>query len=725
MYLLHRLSIILLFGAMVTSINITSILRRYVLLCGNQLCNNIGGDIPDTSQYTPMCPTCSCDMSCRFRGNCCPDIFFSLNVECVNTTILFNFETDSNTDEHIFFLMKTSCQEDADNELKQKCERKKTFEENLKYLPVTSEISNDTYINKYCAECHNDTTSLIPWKLDIECLMFIDFNFISSFDEIFTTAIEKRCTFSSFLNNSHAKGCRNDSESGLINSCNVTGTWTSYDQDIEYACANYDNNYRVFNNVFCYMCNPPVVSYEVVNHCNVSGRWVDYDSSLEVACENLESTPTTFPFKNIFCYLCNIESNERNKTYYLDSISNVQEEVFRKRYVKYTFNIEQMFDNYDFQIFSTNSTLETDTSLIDRQNSAMENIYEQYYAMTGNGHFCENISDILIADDICNCDDACLFNMTQPCCIDKAFKYSTTCLEYDSERYLVYDGCENIKDEFETLSYKCNSNDTFISSLPVYDKHTSASYKNIYCGLCRYHEKNSNTSGLQNSTLFNQQFKPWTFQLTCEAYTPMQYLMQLSSLFDRLNVSGCNISFVPDIRHKRCSTYSSTVDRNLVERNPNLAWACQHFNAPPSDKTFYYKILNSAILEYENIFCSMAEFDVENSTLLLFKECNMTGEWNKYDKMIETNCLRLPAVGFHLPYKNIFCKMCNNEYASYTNNYTGSEYCEGAIEIIVNGGGYLRFRSIFTLSSTSDEQYNSGSGNCKHDQIYDSIKVRS
>jgi hypothetical protein len=34
-------------------------------------------------------------------------------------------------------------------------------------------------------------------------------------------------------------------------------------------------------------------------------------------------------------------------------------------------------------------------------------------------------------------------------------------------------------------------------------------------------------------------------------------------------------------------------------------------------------------LEYENIFCSMAEFDVENSTLLLFKECNMTGEWNK------------------------------------------------------------------------------------------------
>jgi hypothetical protein len=160
------------------------------------------------------------------------------------------------------------------------------------------------------------------------------------------------------------------------------------------------------------MCNPPVVSYEVVNHCNVSGRWADYDSSLEVACENLESTPTTFPFKNIFCYLCNIESNERNKTYYLDSISNVQEEVFRKRYVKYTFNIEQMFDNYDFQIFSTNSTLATDTSLIDRQNSAMENIYEQYYAMTGNGHFCENISDILIADDICNCDDACLDNVS-------------------------------------------------------------------------------------------------------------------------------------------------------------------------------------------------------------------------------------------------------------------------------------------------------------------------
>jgi hypothetical protein len=65
----------------------------------------------------------------------------------------------------------------------------------------------------------------------------------------------------------------------------------------------------------------------------------------------------------------------------------------------------------------------------------------------------------------------------------------------------------------------------------------------------------------------------------------------------------------------------------------------------------------------------MAEFDVENSTLLLFKECNMTGEWNKYDKMIETNCLRLPAVGFHLPYKNIFCKMCNNEYASLSTRF--------------------------------------------------------
>lgn len=41
----------------------------------------------------------------------------------------------------------------------------------------------------------------------------------------------------------------------LVDKCNITGEWEVHDEDILNACKNYKNQYGVFLNVFCFLCN--------------------------------------------------------------------------------------------------------------------------------------------------------------------------------------------------------------------------------------------------------------------------------------------------------------------------------------------------------------------------------------------------------------------------------------------------------------------------------------
>ncbi|XP_052063031.1 uncharacterized protein LOC127702768 [Mytilus californianus] len=96
-----------------------------------------------------------------------------------------------------------------------------------------------------------------------------------------------KCKFGSFLGKPFIRGCRKVYGENIISSCNVSGTWESYDPSIEWACRNYDNLYHTFRNVFCYICNPPVSMNPVIGQCNTTGDWDTFDNKHIKACNDL------------------------------------------------------------------------------------------------------------------------------------------------------------------------------------------------------------------------------------------------------------------------------------------------------------------------------------------------------------------------------------------------------------------------------------------------------
>ncbi|XP_052063035.1 uncharacterized protein LOC127702771 [Mytilus californianus] len=54
-----------------------------------------------------------------------------------------------------------------------------------------------------------------------------------------------------------------------------------------------------------------------------------------------------------------------------------------------------------------------------------------------------------------------------------------------------------------------------------------------------------------------------------------------------------------------------------------------------------------------------------NVTTTMIQHCNVTGRWNFIDERLQIQCRQLPQIDFHFPYKNIFCKMCNEERVEY------------------------------------------------------------
>ncbi|CAG2212532.1 unnamed protein product [Mytilus edulis] len=684
------------------------------------LCNKTSGFVPKIPAYFSVCTECFCDEKCVFNGTCCPDKFFSLKLECTNTSIV-SHKTESKDVFEDSFLMRVTCPEGTDPSSKANCESNKTLSEKIQHMPVTSSETLISYKNKFCAQCNNES-KFEYWIFNSVCDEFVDFNFISSLDEILKTAIDKKCKISSNLTGLNTTGCFRMYGYNTIKTCNVTGSWLTYNKDIERACLHYNNRFLDFKNVFCYICNPPVKVEEVITGCNITRKlfWYEDYQNFQTACEVLGETTATYPFKNSFCYLCNSVPNRaeidgRRVLMYFDAAASIEEKVVDGKYFEYILEIEYFDDEYMDSYLKTQAYRSSETQLMTNHRVNLTEIYTHYYAMTGNGHFCVNVSTHVIADERhnCGCSDGCHFDFEKPCCIDADFKYSTSCIN----SYLVYDGCEDIAMDFNILSYMCQNmegtSDLF-SSIPVndnMDKPQGANYKNIYCAMCRSH-KNSDKVKRNSNFSAEKKIKPWTFTLICTNVIPIYFHVFLSHLFETRFLSNCNFTLVPNFCHKKCSAKSA-----FTKGNTNSSWACRNFKSTPNSVDFYYKLNDSSLNEYQNIFCAMEE-KTNNETTKLIQQCNVTGRWNFIDERLQKECRELPQINFHYPYKNIFCKMCNEERIEYVNNYVGSFECNEGERGYVD----ISFRSMFSFLSYEEQADSLGHETCKKSQVYDSIK---
>lgn len=705
----------LLFGLATSAVNITTLLDSYVLTCGNKLCNHYK-DIPEIPHL--ICPDCSCDPTCLRKGDCCLDIFLSFNVECVNTTIMSYFENEADFDDEDTFLMKTSCPEGTDITIREKCEGFKTTSEQFVQLPVSSSVSQYTYLNKFCAECHNES-EVNSWLLQTDCLENVDFNMMSDFADIIETMINRKCKISSYYNNQFVTGCNMIYLGKTINSCNVSGTWALYDETIEWGCLNFDSYYRVYKNVFCYMCNPPIETKPPISNCNVTGYWTILDAEMIEACENLGHTPTTFPFKNVFCFSCNIDKNGHE---FLDAGQTYISESFDEGYFDYVLAIKYFPKNsFATDLYNLSEALKDTVT-----EPSKPEIYEQYYAMTGNEHLCGNtsqwnMSSNRITDNSCSCDDLCHFNRIYPCCVDASLRYSTSCIEGRTGTILVYDSCENVPSGYEALSEKCRTADyeeDLLFSIPVYDFSKDVKYKNIYCGLCRYY-----TDDIQfNKEIpLNDILRPMNLNLRCEIDLPIHFHVYLLDLLDSRHQSKCNISIEPDICPIKCQETETYEIDSCQNNGPSLAWACQKYSQP-SHLQVYTLLDDTSLLMYSNIFCAMCTPNNSNSSI---NTCNKTGLWDTYDEQIDKKCRELPEVAYHKPYKNIFCKMCNEATIKYMKDNETLDWPCSVYQGDPQPPQPPHFRLLFSLGlyGVEDDKISSSGIKCNTEQVYDNTLV--
>ena len=204
----------------------------------------------------------------------------NVQTDCVRPQMFYkqNQQPDSDAYEMI-----SSCPQDVgESPVAEKCKNREKNENIADVVPVTSQLSGLTYINKYCLFCNEQkhTSSAQEWDIQI-----IDEN-ADYLHKIYNRPQSLIATNVSPYFNLHfvpkdpklVKKC----ELYDISSCNQTGYWGTYDEKIYQAC-HYGPGLPVIDavnkipvllkNIACVLCNsPPDAQNHIKPYCNFFER---------------------------------------------------------------------------------------------------------------------------------------------------------------------------------------------------------------------------------------------------------------------------------------------------------------------------------------------------------------------------------------------------------------------------------------------------------------------
>lgn len=322
-------------------VNKTNILYQYAILCGPEFYDDSVNlwSFPEIPMEYKICPKCTRDKKCLNIGTCCPDLYVLYpQRQCTEVQI---YSSEKRKFIESYDLIATCPQNTPQYDIHEKCVKPYEMKQKMRTPPVTSVSTGLSFKNKFCADCHN-ISDVVQWRLMINntCQENLE---SSTVDEMFKIMVDRKCGSIDYLSvdKMPPKICHKAPWSHIIiDSCNVSGTWKKYDSDIDFACRTFDNDFKFYKNIFCYLCNPPDVLDEtsVIGHCNVTGKWKHYNKIIVDACFHGDATVASYPFKNIYCYVCNTDVPRRNSF----SLSVVSRSLCQY----YVFNISEGFDRF-------------------------------------------------------------------------------------------------------------------------------------------------------------------------------------------------------------------------------------------------------------------------------------------------------------------------------------------------------------------------------------------
>ncbi|OWF48442.1 EGF-like module-containing mucin-like hormone receptor-like 1 [Mizuhopecten yessoensis] len=356
--------------------NTTKLMYEYFLLCGSDyFCHpdKVGfGSQSINTRHLKMCEDCKCDRDCTENGNCCADVIFTMPLPvCVTPSLEIG---KSNKPLNNIYMIN-SCSNTTDGNLKRQCLATDIVFKtgHVEFPPVTSKLYRQTFKNKFCAEC-NGVFDYKDWSLSMDCPEDTDFNFFSTFDEILDKAETLDCSigFSTVDNDIH--DCNTDYVGVRWTSkCNKTGTWQTYDHDIDLACNS---------------------AYSVRNNSHSSQFFDVYIDSMK------EDLFTRDGYWNDQLFVYSFSFKSYNLAFYNTILETSRMKTASK----------------DVVIKATTRSVNISKLLL----------YD--YSVTGYYRYCrENLVPYIVGEYECSCNPLCFFDGSLECCVDLVLEYPISC----------------------------------------------------------------------------------------------------------------------------------------------------------------------------------------------------------------------------------------------------------------------------------------------------------
>ena len=620
-------------------VNLTHLAMEFVLIYGSAcvLCNPelAPNKIPiDLIRNCP--PVRSCDTNCAMSPTCSPDLEFAfLKVSCLSTD-LYTPRTHSIHTYNMVYSCSgatttTSLEYGALCHSVDEINEFNFFNETSR--PVLSRLTKIVYRNKFCAFCLGDYNDLIPFRLHMECDDFFDINSFSSLQEMWKAIKASNCSLSYVAPASYSVRECNVTPASLQSHCNISGLWANYDPQIEWACENFNSfSYKGYSNIFCYICNPSLASTverTIIDSCNVTGEWHERDPEIERGCLNLPSAVRTYPFKNRFCQICNGYTIGSRRTFGNFSVLLLEDA---------SDGVSTNFYNGKFESID----IDNGTGVIDRfkESFSVNESVLSIKALQEVGMFCG-------FTNFCSEPYEPTYRMYKACTFQ--CKRGSNCCDkltssYNPETLSVFDQCNNERPRnFFTEMCENGSENDIISAITVRSYSTQRFYKNSYCARC--------LNDLGELNLVN-------FSITCPKPLEASLFVSFNDIQQVVRNYDCNFTIISPPTNCDDTTNSISDCRNRahwIQHNRKVLDNCEgeefiNFEFEPV-------CFNGSL--YKNIFCLICNRNRVESTEDVISECNNTGKWSYYDKIVEEKCLKQPFYPGWYPFKNIYCAKCN------------------------------------------------------------------
>nr|XP_022313281.1 uncharacterized protein LOC111118229 isoform X2 [Crassostrea virginica] len=682
--------------------NWSNLLIQYKEHCGNHLlCSTSDREAvsPDKSVNVlpKQCPSCSCEEECEVNRNCCPDKFLARTYVQTN----FQFKTERFAGENLY-LMVSSCPQTSFNLREDSCHVSINRTNFLNQVPVYSPLSNRTYVNVQCSTCHGET-KVVPWRYFIECPReSVDLDFYTNADHLWYDMQGNNCTIDYIPPfNSTVLPC--DKEHSLVGECNITGLWEEYDEDILFACNQYENQYSVFKNVFCFFCNTAK---------NQRGSSLLKVGDFNVLTSNECSIKMTGDTCLSNCHMClnNLTLNGENTYFYSDAIVAIKEKYYSEisEYSAFVRLISwNAFDELKTALSDNNKTLESDEEDIVNLTS----LYEEFVKSGGFENWChenhtvERIFPGYKARRDCSCDDDCYKNSA--CCPDVALYQRMDCVpgvlgpisnSRNIEYFYLISKCP-IDNKFSYLKSKCEeSSDLNLFNIPVTDARNEKAYKNLYCYLC-HHQHEINTLN------FTKNFaKIWNITLTCTDILVLPSMTSYTSLLLSAAANNCSIQFTSTNVDNLCKTEG----HDIIDKCNATGIIVTMIRAAKTlcENTGRMVMKKSSNYLYKNKICDFCNNKVYENPL---SKCYSFGNTLENDTEVLL-CEETPSDVQAYPFKNDYCRACNP--TSYIIEESSIEFSG------------ISYRELFSFSEQiSSKKVTLATKKCSEEEYKDTYKV--